>query len=118
MPNSFSPLMVCSSPPVNPPVGQPLAFDPAKRGAARRAKAIPANRSDHARSVEAAENVKADLRQAQAALTEGDLAEAKSKLEDAHAALPIVSPDDGKTDLEQQHASLVAQLPATDDLPG
>jgi hypothetical protein len=67
--------------------------------------------AEHARSVEAAEAVKADLREARAALTEGDLAEAKSKLEDANAALPIVSPDDGKTDLEQQHASLVAQLP-------
>lgn len=67
--------------------------------------------AEHARSVEAAEAVKEDLREAQAALTEGDLAVAKSKLEDAHAALPTVSPDDGKTDLEQQHASLVAQLP-------
>jgi hypothetical protein len=67
--------------------------------------------ADHARSVEAAEAVRADLREARAALTEGDVAMAKSKLEDAHATLPSVLPDDGKTDLEAQHASLVAQLP-------
>ena len=67
--------------------------------------------ADHARSVEAAEAVKADLREAKVALTEGDVAEAKSKLEDAHAQLPTVTPEDGKSDLEEQHASLVAQLP-------
>lgn len=67
--------------------------------------------ADHARSVEAAEAVKADLREAKVALTEGDLAEAKSKLEDAHAQLPTVTAEDGKSDLEEQHASLVAQLP-------
>jgi hypothetical protein len=67
--------------------------------------------ADHARSVEAAEAVRADLREARAALTEGDVEEAKSKLEDAHAALPSVLPDDGKTDLEAQHASLMAKLP-------
>lgn len=67
--------------------------------------------ADHARSVEAAEAVKADLREAQAALTEGNVAMAKSKLEDAHATLPSVLPDDGRTDLEEQHASLLAQLP-------
>jgi hypothetical protein len=67
--------------------------------------------ADHARSVEAAEEVRADLREAQAALTEGDLEEAKSKLEDAHAALPIVSSEDGQDALERQHQSLLAQLP-------
>jgi len=67
--------------------------------------------ADHARSVEAAEAVKADLREAQAALTEGDVDEAKSKLEDAHATLPTVSSEDGQADLEAQHASLLAQLP-------
>lgn len=67
--------------------------------------------ADHARSVEAAEAVKADLREAEAALTEGDVAEAKSKLEDAHAQLPTVTAEDGKSDLAEQHASLVAQLP-------
>jgi hypothetical protein len=67
--------------------------------------------ADHARSVEAAEAVKADLREARAALTEGDIDEAKSKLEDAHATLPTVLPNDGKTDLEAEHRSLLAQLP-------
>src|ERR1700754_348382 len=60
--------------------------------------------SDHARSVEAAEAVKADLREAEAALTDGNVDEAKSKLEAAHAALPTVSGEDGKTALEKQHA--------------
>lgn len=67
--------------------------------------------AEHARSVEAAQAVKNDLREAQLALTEGDVAEAKSKLEDAHAVLPTVSADDGKDELKAQHASLVAQLP-------
>lgn len=67
--------------------------------------------ADHARSVEAAEAVKADLREARAALTEGNITEAKSKLEDAHAALPTVLPDDGKDQLKAEHASLLAQLP-------
>jgi len=67
--------------------------------------------SDHTRSVEAAEAVRADLREAQAALTEGRVAEAKSKLEDAHAVLPTVSVEDGQKDLEKQHQSLVEQLP-------
>ncbi len=67
--------------------------------------------SDHARSVEAAEAVKADLREAQAALTDGDLDEAKSKLEAAHAALTTVSGEDGQKALEKQHAQLLAQIP-------
>ena len=67
--------------------------------------------ADHARSVMAAEAVKADLREAEAALTDGDLDEAKSKLEAAHAALPTVSGEDGKKELEKQHAQLLAQLP-------
>lgn len=69
--------------------------------------------SDHTRSVEAAEAVKADLREAEVALTQGRVAEAKSKLEDAHAALTTVSTEDGQKDLEKQHASLVAQLPGS-----
>jgi hypothetical protein len=67
--------------------------------------------ADHARSVEAAEAVKDDLRQAKAALTEGNIEVAKSKLQDAHAALPTVLPDDGQQDLLAQHDSLMAQLP-------
>lgn len=67
--------------------------------------------SEHTRSVEAAEAVRADLREAEAALTEGRVAEAKSRLEDAHAVLPTVSTEDGQKALEKQHASLVALLP-------
>lgn len=67
--------------------------------------------ADHARSVMAAETVKADLREARDALTDGDLDEAKSKLEEAHAALPTVSGEDGKSELERMHAQLLAQLP-------
>jgi hypothetical protein len=67
--------------------------------------------AEHARSVEAASEVREDLREAEAALTDGRVAEAKSKLDDAHAALPTVSHEDGQADLEAQHASLLAQLP-------
>jgi len=67
--------------------------------------------SEHARSIEAAEAVKDDLREAKDALTEGDIDEAKSKLQDAHATLPTVLPDDGQRDLLAEHNSLLAQLP-------
>jgi cellobiose-specific phosphotransferase system component IIA len=75
--------------------------------------------ADHARSVEAAQAVKDDLREAKAALAEGNIDEAKSKLEDAHAALPTVLPDDGRNDLQAEHTSLMAQLPgSTSDQAG
>lgn len=67
--------------------------------------------ADHARSVEAAQAVKDDLREAKAALTEGDIDVAKSKLDDAHAALPTVLPDDGRNELKAEHESLMAKLP-------
>lgn len=67
--------------------------------------------ADHARSVEAAQAVKDDLREAKAALEDGNIDVAKSKLEDAHAALPTVLPDDGHNDLQAEHTSLMAQLP-------
>lgn len=67
--------------------------------------------ADHARSVEAAEEVKADLREARAALSDGDLDEAKSILEDAHAQLSTVSSEDGQNELEKQHRDLLAQIP-------
>lgn len=67
--------------------------------------------AERARSVEAAEMVKADLREARAALTDGDIEEAKSLLEDANATLPTVLPDNGRDELEAQHKSLLAQLP-------
>lgn len=75
--------------------------------------------ADHARSVEAAAAVRTDLADAQAALAEGRLDDARSRLDDAHATLPTVSTEDGQKDLEAQHASLVAQLPGnpSDDVP-
>jgi hypothetical protein len=67
--------------------------------------------AEHARSIEAAQAVKNDLREAKAALTEGNIEVAKSKLEAAHEMLPTVLPDDGQNDLADEHASLLAQLP-------
>jgi len=69
--------------------------------------------ADHARSVEAAQAVKDDLREAKAALTEGNIDVAKSKLDDAHAALPTVLPDDGRNELKAEHESLMAKLPGS-----
>ena len=67
--------------------------------------------ADHARSVEAANAVRADLQEAQAALANGRVAEAKSMLDQAGHQLPTVSTEDGKADLAAQHAALVAKLP-------
>jgi hypothetical protein len=67
--------------------------------------------ADHARSVEAAAAVRTDLREAEEALANGKVAEAKSMLDEARHALPVVASEDGKDDLQAQHAALVAQLP-------
>jgi hypothetical protein len=67
--------------------------------------------ADHARSVEAAAAVRTDLREAEEALANGKVAEAKSMLDEASHALPTVASEDGKDDLQAQHAALVAQLP-------
>ncbi|MGQ0837573.1 anti-sigma-D factor RsdA [Actinokineospora sp.] len=69
--------------------------------------------ADHARSVEAAANVRQDLSIAQTALAEGKLAEAKSKLEEAQKDLSVVATEDGKADLTAQHADLMAKLPGS-----
>jgi len=75
--------------------------------------------ADHARSVEAAQAVKDDLREAKAALKDGNIDVAKSKLQDAHAALPTVLPNDGHNDLQAEHTSLMEQLPGnTSDQAG
>ncbi|EWC63156.1 hypothetical protein UO65_1522 [Actinokineospora spheciospongiae] len=66
--------------------------------------------ADHARSVEAAASVRADLEIAQAALNQGNVAEAKGKLEEAKQELPSVSNEDGRTDLAAQHADLLSLL--------
>lgn len=67
--------------------------------------------ADHARSVEAAAAVRTELADAQQALAEGRVAEARSSLNKAEEVLPSVRSEDGQADLEAQHASLVAQLP-------
>jgi hypothetical protein len=67
--------------------------------------------ADHARSVEAANAVRADLHEAAAALANGRVAEAKSMLDQARHALPTVSTEDGKSELQAQHAALMAKLP-------
>lgn len=67
--------------------------------------------SDHARSVEAAAQVRTDLRQAEAALAKGRIAEAKTMLDQARHQLPTVSTEDGKSELAAQHDALVAKLP-------
>jgi hypothetical protein len=67
--------------------------------------------SDHARSVEAAAAVRTDLREAEAALAHGRVAEAKTMLDQARHQLPTVSTEDGKSELAAQHAALVAKLP-------
>lgn len=67
--------------------------------------------ADHARSVEAAQAVRTDLREAEEALAHGRVAEAKDMLDQARHALPTVSNEDGQADLKAQHAALVAKLP-------
>jgi hypothetical protein len=67
--------------------------------------------SDHARSVEAAAAVRTDLREAQEALANGKVAEAKSMLDQARHSLPTVASEDGQADLQAQHAALLAKLP-------
>ncbi|RZS37082.1 hypothetical protein EV193_106318 [Herbihabitans rhizosphaerae] len=67
--------------------------------------------AEHARSVEAAHAVRADLRDAQQAIKQGKLSDAQSALKDAAIALPKVSTQDGQADLRTQHEALLAQLP-------
>lgn len=69
--------------------------------------------TEHARSVEAAVNVRKDLTVAQAAIAEGDLAEARTLLLSAEAKLPAVAAEDGQADLAAQHAALDALLPGS-----
>jgi hypothetical protein len=67
--------------------------------------------ADHARSVEAAQAVRDDLTQAEAALTSGRVAEAKTILDQARSTLPAVASEDGQADLRAKHAELLAKLP-------
>lgn len=67
--------------------------------------------ADHARSVEAAQAVRTDLREAEEALAHGRVADAKDMLDQARSTLPTVSNEDGQADLQAQHDALVAKLP-------
>jgi hypothetical protein len=73
--------------------------------------------ADHARSVEAARSVRTDLKDAQAALNQGKINEAKDALAAAGTALSSVSTEDGKDDLRAKHESLLEQLTSTPGVP-
>jgi hypothetical protein len=63
--------------------------------------------ADHARSVEAAQSVRTDLNDAQQALEQGRINEAKEALDEAGTALSEVSTEDGKDALQAKHESLL-----------
>ncbi|MFC5286136.1 anti-sigma-D factor RsdA [Actinokineospora guangxiensis] len=67
--------------------------------------------TDHARSVEAAANVREDLAAADAALAEGNLAQARTVLMEAEQELPAVAMGDGRDDLVARHRDLASRLP-------
>jgi hypothetical protein len=66
--------------------------------------------ADHARSVEAAKSVRTDLNEAQQALEQGQIDEAKDALEAAGTELSNVSTEDGKDVLKAEHEELLEQL--------
>lgn len=66
--------------------------------------------SDHARSVEAAANVRVDLQHAQLAITQGRFDEARQALEQARQSLGQVSAEDNADALRAQHLQLSKQL--------
>ncbi len=72
--------------------------------------------ADHARSVEAAQSVRTDLNDAQTALQQGKIDEAKDALRAAGSALSAVSSEDGKDALKAKHESLLEQLTSTTPL--
>ena len=73
--------------------------------------------ADHARSVEAAQSVRSDLNNAQQALQQGRIDEAKDALQAAGSQLPAVHTEDGKDDLQAKHESLLEQLTTTTSNP-
>jgi len=73
--------------------------------------------ADHARSVEAAQSVRSDLNNAQQALQQGRIDEAKDALQAAGSQLPAVHTEDGKDDLQAKHESLLEQLTTTASNP-
>jgi Anti-sigma-D factor RsdA to sigma factor binding region len=75
--------------------------------------------ADHARSVEAANSVRSDLSQAQQAIEQGQIDQAKDALEAAGTALSSVSSEDGQDVLKAEHQELLEQLtsPPTSTTP-
>jgi hypothetical protein len=69
--------------------------------------------TDHARSVEAAANVRNDLHHASEALEQGHFTEARDALVRAQAALPAVDSADGKANLQAMQQNLLNQLQNT-----
>lgn len=72
--------------------------------------------ADHARSIEAAAQVRSELNAADIAISEGRLDDARKALDDAQAALRQVSVEDNLDQLMAQHRQLSARLenPATE----
>jgi hypothetical protein len=69
--------------------------------------------TDHARSVEAAANVRNDLHHASEALEQGHFGEARAALVRAQASLPAVDSADGKANLQAMQQNLLNQLQST-----
>jgi hypothetical protein len=73
--------------------------------------------ADHARSVEAAQSVRTDLNDAQQALEQGRINEAKEALDEAETQLSAVSTEDGKDALQAKHELLLEQLTSNPSTP-
>ncbi|GGM58650.1 hypothetical protein GCM10012275_32280 [Longimycelium tulufanense] len=73
--------------------------------------------SDHARSVEAAASVKADLEQARTLLANGRIAEARALLDRAETQIGEVNNEDGKRDLMATHGTLLHAINTGQLLP-
>lgn len=69
--------------------------------------------ADRARSVEAAVAIDTHLREAEEALANGRVAEAKSMLDAVRSTLPTVSSEDGQADLRDRADELLAMLPGS-----
>ena len=69
--------------------------------------------TDHARSVEAAAEVRNDLHHASVAIQQGHFEEARTALVRAQRSLPAVDTSDGKANLQAQQQSLLDQLDNT-----
>jgi hypothetical protein len=73
--------------------------------------------TDHARSAQAAAEIRSDLDTARIALREGRLEEARNALTQAREALPSVSASDGKQVLARNFELLIAELTSVSSVP-